>query len=327
MKKSVLFLLAVFVIGFIAIAQDDAPEEITADALTGTPTIDASIEDCWGAGTASLGNNGGTTDGDADISYTMYMNWDNDGLYVAVDVKDDFYDWAEDDLNEAGDGTNGNIWEYDNVEIFINPTGERNPDDVTLAGTNSSQIRYCPLDGELAVNNSGEGYATDKYDQLNWMAEEVSGGYVFETFIPWAAIIPEEITVPPAKIGFTVNVGDSDEAGAHRECIALWCGAGLGDEQWHNTSYYGLLNMSADIGCAEGIDENLAPSLNLYPNPATNMVTVENATEDIVVYNSIGQVVLTVTASSSTVNVDVSSLAAGIYVFQSGSSMNKVLVK
>ncbi len=338
MKKSVLFLLAIFVMVFVAKAQDD-PEELQATAkkaVSTAPTLDADIEDCWGTAVAFEGyNDGAVAEGDADLSGSWYAVWDDAGLYVAVDIKDDVLDWGEDNMNDAGDGFSGDQWMFDNVEIFVNPTGERNADDNTYATANASQIRYNPLDGTAGYNNTGGGYCrTDtELDLLEWVAEEVSGGYILETLIPWAAILPDPTTIPE-KIGFTVNVGDSDLGAdgatpASRESILLWVGKDLSDLQWNNINYFGLLNLSTDdAGCGvDGIDKNVVSSLNLYPNPATNMVTVNNVTEDITVYNSIGQVVLTVSADASTVNVDVSGLAAGIYVFQSGNSMSKVLVK
>ena len=330
MKKSVLFFLAALLVGFVAVAQDDPPEELSADAPKGTPTIDADISDAAYSDEVAfpgMAANAAEQDGDSDISGSWKAAWDDDNLYVAVKVLDEMLDFGEDDLNDAGDGFAAEQYNYDNVEIFINPTGERNADDVTYATANASQIRYNPTDGTQDYNNSAAGYIADLdggLDLLEWSSEEISGGYVVEALIPWSAILPDPTTVPE-KIGFTVNVGDSDEAGGNREGILLWVGAGSNDNQWNNINYFGILNLTD--GGETSINEATVTSLNLYPNPATNMVTVENATEDIVVYNSIGQVVLTVAANSSTINVDVSSLAAGIYVFQSGSSMNKVLVK
>ncbi|MFC2138238.1 sugar-binding protein [Bacteroidota bacterium] len=244
--KPKLNLILVSVVCCFIVTPQDLPEELIGVAKNGIPTIDVDIEDDWGEGYAFQGIvEGGVSDGDEDISVSWYALWSEEGLYLAFNIKDEYLDWGEDDLNNSDDGFNNNNWKYDCIMVFVNPTGERNPEDQTYATANASQVFFNPLDGTADYNNSGDGYVVDHLDELEWASEEVSDGYILESLIPWTAILPDPTNVPE-KIGFTVNVGDSDEAGAHRECIALWVGAGLPDLQWNNINYFGLLHLSDD---------------------------------------------------------------------------------
>jgi len=53
----------------------------------------------------------GSIDGSEDLSVDCYMAMDNDYLYVAFDVIDDFYTWAEDNTQ--------NWWDDESIEFFI----------------------------------------------------------------------------------------------------------------------------------------------------------------------------------------------------------------
>ena len=308
--------------------QEEYPEELKAEVLMGDPCIDAEIEECWGEGYASQGYNyGGTSDGVYDNSFIWYASWDNEGLHVAVDVKDDIYDWGEDDLNEVGYGFMGNQWEYDCIEIFINPTGQRNPEDGSYETANASQILFNPLDGTANYNSTGIGYAADCLDELIWVVEEVTGGYVFETLIPWTAILPDPTNLPE-KIGFTINVPDSDWAGANTESIALWVGAGEADCQWNNINYFGILELTYRLGCSPCFTDNIEsiPNTtqennivyNIYPNPAHDYISISSPIADefnIEIYDMLSRKMLYTSYINNDL-IDVSNLKKGTYIIR-----------
>jgi hypothetical protein len=59
-------------------------------------------------------------------------------------------------------------------------------------------------------------------------------------------------------------------------------------------------------------------NVNMYPNPATQTITIENIASgvSIAVYNATGQCVLRTVTSSSKAVMDVSSLSDGIYMLR-----------
>jgi uncharacterized membrane protein YkoI len=65
-----------------------------------------------------------------------------------------------------------------------------------------------------------------------------------------------------------------------------------------------------------GIDENVKNNFVMYPNPASNQITVKGefeANESITIYNVLGQVIMKKAITSNEQSIDVSSLASGIY--------------
>ena len=65
----------------------------------------------------------------------------------------------------------------------------------------------------------------------------------------------------------------------------------------------------------EGIDENLVGNIEIYPNPAKDLLTVkaENVTY-VMIYNSIGQKVYEKSVDSSEVSINLDGFDAGIYL-------------
>ncbi|MGZ4089660.1 MAG: T9SS type A sorting domain-containing protein, partial [Bacteroidia bacterium] len=73
------------------------------------------------------------------------------------------------------------------------------------------------------------------------------------------------------------------------------------------------------IGTSVAAINNTSASLSVYPNPASNMVSVNvsnvNETAFVEVYNAIGQVVISAKdISGSSMELNVSALAKGVYV-------------
>jgi hypothetical protein len=73
-----------------------------------------------------------------------------------------------------------------------------------------------------------------------------------------------------------------------------------------------------------GTSSFVASSIKMYPNPATTNFTIEalENVENVSVYNVLGQEVISTTANSKIVTVDVSSLQSGIYVVRTSINGN-----
>ena len=72
-----------------------------------------------------------------------------------------------------------------------------------------------------------------------------------------------------------------------------------------------------------------AEKINIYPNPASNMVTVtsENQIQMVAFFNNVGQNVLTVNPDSKSTVLDISSLTSGIYFIKTFSSEGQTTSK
>jgi hypothetical protein len=78
----------------------------------------------------------------------------------------------------------------------------------------------------------------------------------------------------------------------------------------------------------DSVDENNAQSLNLYPNPANDVIRLEGIGEntEVRIYNTVGALVKVVTISDGE-EISISDLGSGIYIVRSGNTMLKFTKK
>jgi len=82
---------------------------------------------------------------------------------------------------------------------------------------------------------------------------------------------------------------------------------------------------------ASGISAINTETVGIFPNPANNnlYISTKNAIQDIVIYNSLGQVVITASPNANDVNIDIAKLSNGFYTVKSSingvDSFNKII--
>lgn len=77
-----------------------------------------------------------------------------------------------------------------------------------------------------------------------------------------------------------------------------------------------------------GITENSPLEINVYPNPCTDYVMIDNQEgKDAILYNTLGQVIKSFSISSSQEKISMQNLNSGLYYLQVGSSMIKIIKK
>lgn len=83
--------------------------------------------------------------------------------------------------------------------------------------------------------------------------------------------------------------------------------------------------LSGNAGLNDDVNQ---PKVSIYPNPATNLVNIstENA-KTISIMNSIGQIVYTSNVTSSTLSIDVSQFATGVYFVEIKNETKKITKK
>ncbi len=85
----------------------------------------------------------------------------------------------------------------------------------------------------------------------------------------------------------------------------------------YKRSYFRILPRSADdIDKVVGVKDNQLADINIFPNPVSNNLTVNNLgnASQIVISNVLGQTIITVAVTSSTVNINTNNLDNGIYL-------------
>ena len=155
-----------------------------------------------------------------DLSFRIFVGYDANNLYVAVRVADDF---LEED-SAAANSANGNTWEDDSVEIFVDgdnsnfetrDTTGTNPDVVGTGGQYVITVNNAYREAE--AGNPGYGANSAWYAQTSL----TNTGYEAEFRISLATIGNPR---PGDIIGFTVSVNDDDDGGPNNRQV-IWIGA------------------------------------------------------------------------------------------------------
>ena len=77
-----------------------------------------------------------------------------------------------------------------------------------------------------------------------------------------------------------------------------------------------------------GISENNHLQINVYPNPCTDFVMIDNQEgKSAILYNALGQVIMNFTISNSQEKISMKDLNSGVYYLQVGTSMKKIIKK
>ena len=91
-----------------------------------------------------------------------------------------------------------------------------------------------------------------------------------------------------------------------------------GDISIHDNTIGCNSNEEVIEACVEGVEETTRPEITIYPNPARDELTITNEHDiivnEIVIYNAMGQKVMSVRQATNT--IDVSILTKGMYVIE-----------
>ena len=215
------------------------PDEIIAKqstALYGTPTIDGQVDDIWNEAVE-------LTIDQAQQAWQVATGkakvlWDENNLYVLVQVNDSALDKSNADPNSKH--------EQDSVEVFLDQKNGK----ATFYQDGDGQYRI-NFDNEASFNVKG---STDGFESKT----KVEGtSYTVELKIPFTEIEPKDKT----KIGFDVQINDAKDG--KRDGVTSWndqTGRGYADP-----SVFGILTLVTDDSTPE---PSPSPSTSPEPSPS-----------------------------------------------------------
>lgn len=194
---------------------ENPPEELEykrSSAHYGTPAIDGSVDSVWSKApelkldTKQMAWSGATG--------TAKALWDDDNLYVLVQVRDD-------QLNKS----NPNVWEQDSVEVFVDEN-------------NGKTANFQDDDGQYRVNFENAASFNPAEIAAGFESKvSVSGtNYTVEMKIPFKKVKPAN----NAKIGFDAQINDAKDG--NRISVNAWNDpSGQG---YQDTSVFGELTLT-----------------------------------------------------------------------------------
>jgi hypothetical protein len=294
--------------GTAQLADDDNMLQIPQIAFA--PTIDGDLGDEWvdvedkeipEVTMSAFIQEAGLWTNDVDFHSYYRVAWNADGIYFFGRVIDEVV------TGEADAAASHN---NDCFEIYFDGDNSK----VSPYDANDVQWRW--VYGKTEIES---GWA----DVGNWAWAEITGGYTFELAIPVAELAKGD---PPVQlfaltegtvIGWEVQVADNDGSG--RESMTKWWAAD--NNSWQDPGLFGTAILTSTTDNISGISEPAAANIALSVAP---VVTTDNVVVSLSVpagvqatvslFNIAGQLVKAADANGSTVSLDISGLANGVYL-------------
>ena len=139
-----------------------------------------------------------------ELSGTGYLKWDNENLYLAVEVKDDVHSQPY---------TGANIWNGDGIQFCIDPyrevPGAKGWNEIGIALDDNGTVgkyRWSVANGKTAGDFTGM--------DCSIVRNEEAKTTVYEALIPWKDILPDGITAGEGfDFGFSLLINEDDGSG------------------------------------------------------------------------------------------------------------------
>jgi len=224
------------------------PSYIEVARTESAPDLDGIIDNIWDAIDAVpiaknfIGENP-TVD-----AYWKAM-WDNQGIYVLINVQDDNHFPAWED--------GGNDWEYDHVEVFFDVNQVL--DDNLGAGNGQGHYVFSPTFGE-------DLYDGEIINGLLRYANKLYGeSYISEMFFPFALFtnkdgqnLSKSDMIALDAIGFDIHVVDQDQGITTSRNRKVWQNVGTINENYFNMNDAGTIRLIGDDPYAPTRSDSLA---------------------------------------------------------------------
>ena len=238
-RKIFTFILSACMCSFVM--GQEAPTAVVKRA-TVAPVIDGNIDEVWATAnkyninvpfkeeTPTLGEEGTTT---------WKALWNDDGIFVLVEVNDDVW-------SPAFDGTTPSQgWMYDKPEVYFDVNYEKKDGNGTKGdgsgnGNGHYQFAPAPIMDELSGDMSSEVGSNG----ATYSFKLIFPSYFVEYFIPFSKLLDKDgIAVDRnGEIGFDVTIIDDDVREPVRNRMN-WANAGALDESWNNMDDAGIITL------------------------------------------------------------------------------------
>lgn len=214
--------------------------DMTAQRLDSPPTLDGKLDEWSSFPCYTLDQKEQIAYGDpaawggaADLSGFLCWGWDDDALYLAVEVQDDALRIF----------SKGNFWENDYIELWV---------DANLAGdfdetkNNGDDFQFGFLPGNFSdiparATVFVPGVSTSKLKQIELAAAPIQGGYRAEMKIPWV-VFGEHLDLANKRLGAALAFSDCDSEKPAQEMMISTAPKSL--SQWGNPALWSNLELA-----------------------------------------------------------------------------------
>jgi hypothetical protein len=335
--KKILLLLA----GVAVTSMTYAQGPITIKRASKAPKIDgvADSNDPWNIGGTSwinmTKNKGSNTT--SDITAKFQLTYDSHNLYLLCSVIGD----------KAMDTTSSGIpnsYESDCIEVFVKMD--------TFSGETGA---YIPGDYQFRMRRGS--VFPDRFDagqlvsgwkaNCNFKIAQVDEGnqYTQEWQMPWSLLADSPGMDPEwdeKQIKFDIQAADNTTGAANGRTQQLFWNSNS-DEQWHNTTFFGLVTFESILypakkqtsnnytsDCSYDVNKPILNKIEISPNPSSSEINI-SIPEHLIsvklnILNLEGQIVYTDILKSTSNTISLKPLKQGIY-FVKITGANATVVK
>jgi hypothetical protein len=188
------------------------------------PVIDGKIDDSWAASAAYTFNTLviGSVPSEEDPSAKFRLQWDEDNLYLLVDVTDP---------DKMVDNEPPAVWKDDSIEVYLD-------------GDNSKSSKYDENDFQYMFRRSDQAVYELKADNTKGVVmaqSETDNGYVMEIRFPLSVIGAKAVS--GSEVGFQIQLNDDDN-GQNRDSQVIWWGST--DQAHNNPKTFGTIMLKTE---------------------------------------------------------------------------------
>ncbi|WP_459194092.1 cellulase family glycosylhydrolase [Halosimplex sp. J119] len=185
------------------------------------PTVDGELDESWDGERNDFQHAVIGDPEEADLSGGWRARWDDDALYLHVDVVDDEQSVDSEEL-----------YNDDSVEVYVDADFSNLP---SYDGQNDFQI-VAPRGGD----GVSAGVLPNELDpEMVW--NETDDGYELEIAFQWSNLAPDQSIETGHVLGFDVHVND-DDTGGDRDKKLTWFNEQ--DDSWENPSAFAAVELT-----------------------------------------------------------------------------------
>lgn len=271
---------------------------------------------------------------DGDFSGKFKVAWDEDFLYVLVEVVDD-------SLSDDHSNPLENWWDDDCLEVFIDENRSKGDHERNCnAFAYHVSLFYDAVD--LDSKGNGINYKNNVTVDMDTIGVDTYlWEFAFKNYDASFAINNSEKSRVKLshnkKMGLALAYCDNDEAKSRENFIgSMVMTQKTANDMYKNADHFGLMILlDPDSLTTNTVSEKMEMGIKIYPVPAQNYLIIENSTAkqglvSVSISTITGQIIKTETFAENKHSININDLDAGMYlvkVRQGANSFSKIILK
>ncbi len=259
---------------------------------------------------------------DGDFEGRFKLSWDDEYLYILAEIVDDM-------LSDDHENPLQNWWDDDCLEVFIDENRSKGGHERNYnAFAYHVSLFYDAIDlhtngNPINLKNNIE-VVMDTLGNNTYMWELAIKNYsaAFDSGDPEASRV---FLHHDKLMGFTLAYCDNDQTTSRENFIgSMYMAQSVANDNYKTADYFGTVLLVDPNHDNVSVDEFQPKPFSIFPNPASNYLTIESAENSLLEISSIdGKRVRSVKIERGNISIDITDLPKGIYLLNLTSDNHK----